>query len=119
MRWGCHFIIYGRLIFVLVKIFGCVQYYIINNKVFELLKYLFTTAITYCWTLFNFTQYADEGSLLDCPSWSPSGGEVTHMHHTGRNGLRLVDRPGPMVDCRSIRKHCGWCRSQRVNDELE
>ena len=47
MRQGCCFIIYGRLIFVLVRIFGCVQCYIVNNKVFELLKCLFTTAITY------------------------------------------------------------------------
>ena len=48
MRQGCHFIIYGRMISVLVRIFFgmCVQCYIVNNKVFELLKYLFITAIT-------------------------------------------------------------------------
>ena len=38
MRWGCHFIICGSLIFVLDRIFGCLQCYVINNKVFELLK---------------------------------------------------------------------------------
>ena len=38
MRWGCHFIICSSLIFVLDRIFGCVQCYVINNKVFELLK---------------------------------------------------------------------------------
>ena len=38
MRWGCHFIICGSLIFVLDRIFGCVQCCIVNNKVIELLK---------------------------------------------------------------------------------
>ena len=74
----------------------------------------------YIFVLYSISTHdADEGSLLDCPSWSPSGGEVAHMCHTGRNGLRLFDRPGPMVDCRPIKEHCRWGRSQWVSNELE
>ena len=29
----------------------------------------------------------DEGSPTGCLWWSPTGGEVIHMHHTLRNGL--------------------------------
>ena len=38
MRWGCHFIICGSLIFVLDRIFGCVQCFVVNNKVFDFQK---------------------------------------------------------------------------------